>query len=79
MSASSDLCGRTACVAALEIGVIETVTADMVISDAETRIDRPFDIPGSHGRTGIGRMLFGLETKRAINVSSGPVLVVGNA
>lgn len=77
MGASSDLCGRTAGVAALEIGAIETVTADMVISDAETR--RLFDIPGSHGRTGIGRMLFGLETKRAINFSSGPVLVVGNA
>lgn len=60
-------------------GMVEEGIADEVIVDVESRMDRPLVILGSHGRTGIGRVLFGSKTERVINYASGPVLVVGNA
>ncbi|MGD9785874.1 MAG: universal stress protein [Hyphomicrobiaceae bacterium] len=60
-------------------GAVEDGIADEVIVDVASRLDKPLVVLGSHGRTGIGRVLFGSKTERVINYASGPVLVVGNA
>lgn len=60
-------------------GLVEDGIADEVIVDVANRLGDALVILGSHGRTGIGRVLFGSKTERVINYSDGPVLVVGGA
>ncbi|MEZ5841655.1 MAG: universal stress protein [Hyphomicrobiales bacterium] len=54
--------------------VEEGMADDVILSVAERRGDNLI-ILGSHGRTGIGRVLFGSKAERVINGSKCPVLV----
>ena len=56
-------------------GLVETGIADDVILEAADREGADLIILGSHGRTGIGRVLFGSKAERVINGSKCPVLV----
>jgi nucleotide-binding universal stress UspA family protein len=58
-------------------GIVEDGLADEVVVNVANRMGTPLVILGSHGRTGIGRVLFGSKTERVINYAAGPVLVVG--
>lgn len=60
-------------------GLVEDGIADEVIVEVANRLGHTLVVLGSHGRTGIGRVLFGSKTERVINFSDGPVLVVGGA
>ncbi len=60
-------------------GRVDEGIADEVVVSVANELDKPLIILGSHGRTGIGRVLFGSKTERVINYASGPVLVVGSA
>ncbi len=56
-------------------GLVREGLFDDVIIEEEHEGDTLI-ILGSHGRTGVGRSLFGSRTERIINRSNGPVLVV---
>jgi nucleotide-binding universal stress UspA family protein len=60
-------------------GVVEKGMADEVIIDFANRKANGLIILGSHGRTGIGRVLFGSKAERVINHANCPVLVVKGA
>ncbi len=60
-------------------GVVERGIAEEVILDVAKRRRAGLIVLGSHGRTGLGRILFGSKAERVINQATCPVLVVKGA
>lgn len=56
-------------------GLVESGPADEMIVAVANRKPDTLIVLGSHGRTGLGRVLFGSNAERVINQTSGPVLV----
>ncbi|MEK7820526.1 MAG: universal stress protein, partial [Pseudomonadota bacterium] len=60
-------------------GFVERGIAEEVILDLAKRRRTGLIVLGSHGRTGLGRILFGSKAERVINQAPCPVLVVKGA
>ena len=60
-------------------GIVERGIAEEVILEAAKRRRAGLIVLGSHGRTGLGRILFGSKAERVINLATCPVLVVKGA
>ena len=58
-------------------GLVKDGLADEVIVDVANDLGDVLIVLGSHGRTGLGRALFGSKTERVINHANCAVLVVG--
>lgn len=60
-------------------GFVERGIAEEVILDLAKRRRTGLIVLGSHGRTGLGRILFGSKAERVINQATCPILVVKGA
>ncbi|MGE5503855.1 MAG: universal stress protein [Actinomycetota bacterium] len=57
-------------------GVVESGTTEKVITEAATTRGADLIIMGTHGRTGLGRMILGSNSARVIGQATCPVMVV---